>query len=95
MALPAARKGDPEISHCSPMVREGCAETVFVNGRGWSRLGDKNTEHLLPCGVACCYHTFAIVKASKTVFVEGVPAGRKGDPTCTAVAEGSENVLCG
>ena len=50
MGLPAARKADPDIVHCSGPFREECAKTVYVNGRGWSRVGDKNTPHLKPAG---------------------------------------------
>jgi uncharacterized Zn-binding protein involved in type VI secretion len=97
MALPAARKGDKDIVHCSQPYREGCAKTVFVNGRGWSRVGDVNTPHLKPAGDGCIIHQAPIASGSKTVFVEGRLAGRVGDPIidCTAVEEGSKNVLCG
>jgi uncharacterized Zn-binding protein involved in type VI secretion len=93
---PAARKGDPDVSHCTPMVREQCSHDVFVNGRGWSRQGDMNTSHLLP-GDPCPDHTAPIAVGSKTVFVNGRGAGRVGDKIagCTNVAKGSENVICG
>lgn len=97
MGLPAARKADPDIVHCSGPFREECAKTVYVNGRGWSRVGDKNTPHLKPAGDKCITHTAPIASGSKTVIVEGQLAGRQTDPIagCTNVAKGSENVICG
>ena len=90
----AARIGDADIGHCSGMVRAEGSDSVFVNGRGWSCQGHFNTPHLLP-GDPCVPHAAPIVMGSIRVFVNGRGAGRVGDATCTAVAEGSENVFCG
>ena len=94
--MPAVtRKGDADIPHCSPMVRFGASSNVFCNSIRISRQGDLNSPHLLPCGIICCGHAAPIVVGSGTVFVNGVGCGRVGDPTCTAVAEGSDNVFAG
>ena len=95
--MPAAtRIGDADIPHCSGMVRAQGSPNVFVNGRAWSRMGDKNTPHLLP-GDPCPTHSMPIAVGSKTVFINGRGAGRIGDAivACTAVAEGSTNVFAG
>jgi len=96
----AARFGDLDFVHCigNPM-RLGCSWNVFVNGRGWSRQGDYNTPHLLPCycPVCCCVHWAPIALGSITVFVNGRGAGRIYDRIagCTAVMTGSLNVQAG
>jgi len=93
--MPAvARIGDPEIPHCSGMVRAQGSGNVRANGIGISRQGDKNTVHLLP-GSPCPAHSTVISSGSSTVRVNGRECGRVGDPTCTAVASGSPNVSAG
>ena len=96
MAKPACRKtADVDIVHCSVPIRaQGCS-TVIVNGLPWSCFGHLNHPHLLPCPIGCCVHVAPIVKGSPIVICEGRPAGRIGDPTCTAVATGSKNVFAG
>ena len=99
MALPATRLGDKDVFHdCStPMNAEG-SNNVFVNGIPWFLLGMKNTTHIIngsePCNTS---HSANLSSASKTVFVNGIGAGRIKDPfsACTSVAEGSDNVYCG
>lgn len=93
--MPAAtRIGDADIPHCSGMVRAQGSPDVFVNLIPWSRQGDMNTGHLLP-PVPCPAHQAPIVIGSVTVFVNNKGAGRIGDATCTAVAQGSTNVFAG
>ena len=92
---PATRIGDADVPHCSGMVRAVGSENVLVNKIPWSLLTHVNTPHLVPAGTFCAIHNFPIVRGSTTVFVNGLPAGRIGDPTCTAVAAGSPNVICG
>ena len=91
---PAVRKGDPDIPHCSPMVRADGAKTVFVNGRPWSCQGHINTLH---AGNSCSPHAMPIAVGSATVRVEGRGAGRSGDyiTACTACGKGSINVFAG
>ena len=95
--MPAAcRIGHADIPHCSGMVRAEGSPNVYVNGIPWSRMGDVNTPHLLP-GDPCPTHVAPIAVGSRTVFVNGLGAGRIGDGIagCTAVAEGSDNVFAG
>ena len=95
--MPAVtRIGDADIPHCSGMVRAQGSFNVRVNGRGVSRQGDLNTEHLRPPNIPPCPgHSFPIVRGSSSVFINGRQCGRVGDPTCTAVAQGSPNVFAG
>jgi len=98
-ARPACRIGDPDIPHCSPMVRMMGSMNVIVNGRPWSRQLDFNTPHLrpCPCPVCCCIHLMPIALGSWTVRVNWRGAGRMGDGIifCTRVAFGSFNVFAG
>ena len=96
--MPAcARVGDLCITHCSP---PNCAEgspDVFVNGLAWHRQYDKNTIHTRKVGKSCSPHFSILESGSSTVYVNGVQAGRIGDPyiKCTAVAQGSPDVYSG
>ena len=94
---PATRIGDADVTHCSTPFRAEGSPNVNVNGIPWSRQGDHNTVHLLPCGPGCCPHTAPIAVGSSTVFVNGRGAGRIGDGIagCTSVAQGSPNVNAG
>ena len=96
--MPAAtRIGDADVTHCSTPERMVGSPDVFVNGIPWSRQGDINAPHLLPCGPVCCVHVAPIAVGSRTVFVNGKGAGRIGDGIsgCTSVAQGSPNVNAG
>jgi uncharacterized Zn-binding protein involved in type VI secretion len=97
--LPATRIGDADFIHCSVPHRAMGSPNVLVNSIPWSREGDYNDPHLLPCDCppCCCFHAAKISTGSKTVFVNGQGAGRMFDriKKCTAVAQGSPNVLCG
>ena len=94
--MPAlARLGDPDIPHCSGMVRLGHVKTVFANGIPLSCQGHLNTTHVYPAKPFCLPHGRPIIKGSPNVFAEGLPVGRVGDPIlqCTAVMKGSPNVF--
>ena len=96
--MPAAtRIGDADVTHCSTPARMVGSPDVFVNGIPWSRQGDINTPHLLPCPPGCCVHVAPIATGSSTVFVNGKGSGRIGDGIsgCTSVAVGSPNVIAG
>jgi len=96
--MPAAtRIGDADVTHCSTPARMVGSPDVFVNGIPWSRQGDINTPHLLPCPPGCCVHVAPIATGSSTVFVNGRGSGRIGDGIsgCTSVAVGSPNVYAG
>ena len=97
MSQPVARLGDAEICHCSVPFRKGHFKTVFANGIPVSGDGHMNTPHLkpCPCPVCCCVHTASLKATTKSVFCEAIKIGRVGDPTCTAVAQGSPNVFSG
>jgi len=96
-AKQVARLGDREIVHCSVPYRKGHFKTVFANGIPVSGHGHMNTVHLLPCPcpVCCCPHAAPLRATTRSVFCEGIKIGRVGDPTCTAVAQGSPNVFSG
>lgn len=97
--MPAVtRIGDPDVPHCSPMVRAIGSGSVFVNGRPLSFQGCINTVHLIPAGKKCLPHVGAIIAGSTTVKIHsGFGVGRLGDPltACTFVAVGSPNVFAG
>lgn len=97
--MPAVtRVGDPDIPHCSPMVRASGNSTVKVNGRPVSCQGDVNSPHLRPVGKKCKIHSRPIIMGSRTVKAGGRGVGRIGDkvgPGCTAVAGGSNSVFAG
>ena len=95
--MPAVtRVGDPDVDHCSGMVRAEGSGNVFCNGIPVSRQGDNNTGHLLP-GSPCPGHSAPIAIGSTTVFVNKKGCGRVGDAIsgCTSVAVGSSNVFAG
>ena len=91
----AARLGDWCSGHqCFPprQTNEG-SPNVFVNGRGFHRVGDYWPIHR--CGDN--RHSGRLAEGSSTVFVNSMPAGRTGDPiNCgSAIITGSSNVKCG
>ena len=92
-----ARLGHRPRVHSSGTRRKGHFKTVFANGIPVSGHGHMNTPHLKPCAcpVCCCNHAVPLRATSKTVFCEAIPIGRVGDPTCTAVVQGSPNVFSG
>jgi len=94
--MPAvARFGDTCTGHdCFPLRANDQASTsVFINGLGAHRVGDHWQTHC--CGPSC--HDSALAAGSATVFVNGKPLGRIGDPVAcgSAVASGSGNVFAG
>ena len=97
LPLAACRIGDFDLVHCSLPIRAQGSPNVYVNFIPWSRMGDLNFPHLLPCGVGCCVHAAPIGKGSSKVFVNGRGAGRVTDYVlgCTAVATGAPNVFAG
>ena len=94
---PATRIGDADVTHCSTPARMVGSPNVLVNNIPWSRQGDINTPHLLPCPPGCCIHVAPIAVGSKTVIVNGRGAGRIGDgiSACTKVATGSADTFAG
>lgn len=76
-----------------PRPSISAAATVFVNGIAAHRAGDAWAVHC--CGPAC--HSSVLAAGSHTVFAEGQPIGRVGDPVAcgSTVAEGSPDVFAG
>ena len=97
--MPAICRGnsvDSDVTHCSPMSRDGASPDTFVNGTGISRQSDNNTSHLkFPDIPPCPSHSAAIVSGSSKVFINSLGCGRVGDATCTAVATGSADSFAG
>lgn len=73
-----------------------CSGNVFVNGIGAVRETDKVTSHPYPSS-GCKKHEPGLSGGSKTVFINGLEAGRKGDVYgCGAkITSGSGNVNIG
>lgn len=101
--MPAAhRLGDLCTGHdCHPARASDVAcTTVIVNGKGvvgaTSAGKGHYPVHCCPPPVTAC-HDSILAAGSGTVFVEGVPAGRVGDPlSCGGTAaQGSGDVFIG
>jgi len=96
--MPAAsRLGDTCTGHgCWPSRPNTAASaSVFVNGRGWHRLGDGWAVHCCPAIPEC--HGGSLGAGSASVFINGRAAGRVGDAvSCgSSAASGSANVFAG
>lgn len=94
--MPAAhRLQDSCTGHgCWPSRSNAQASAnVFVNGQGWHREGDAWQEHCCPAIPEC--HAGVLAQGSPSVFVNGLSAGRLGDPvSCgSTCATGSPNVF--
>lgn len=95
MGMPACRLGDMCTGHgCFPP--RNCvqgSENVLTNNRPQHRQGDAWSVHC--CGFSC--HASVLAMGSSTVLVNGIPAGRIGDPVAcgSMVMTGSENVIIG
>lgn len=95
--MPAAtREGDLCTGHdaCSPMPLVTYSPNVFINGKGAGRYKDIYEPH--GC-IAHATHQDSIAGGSSTVFINGLPAARIGDPVTLGgtVMEGSEDVFIG
>ena len=78
---PAHRRGDIGSGHgCHfpPTPATGGSPDVYTNGRKQMRVGDAYVPHGCVVGHAPP-HARALAEGSATVFVNGKPAGRKGD----------------
>ena len=94
--MPAvSRMGDVCTGHgCfPPRANTDGSGDVFVNGVGAHRQGDGWESH--QCGDSA--HASALASGSSTVFVNGKPLARIGDPVAcgSAVAMGSSSVFAG
>lgn len=93
--MPAVcRLGDLCTGHgCwPPRPNDQASPNVFVNGIAVHRETDSWAAH---CCVGC--HTSVLQTGSSTVFCNGLPVARIGDPVAcgSLVAQGSPNVFVG
>lgn len=96
--MPAVtRLGDACTGHgCwPPRPSTGASPDVFVNGIAAHREGDAWAPHTCPTIPET--HASVLAAGSTTVFVNGKPLGRIGDPVAcgSSVAVGSANVFSG
>lgn len=92
---PAVRQGDACTGHppCfPPRPNSSWSLDVFINGLGAHRQTDTWPPHAVPL---CIPHPGSTKQGSPTVFVNGLPLARVGDPIdCGSFcAEGSLNVF--
>ena len=80
----------PRISRHKDRCRTGhlCSRTapvlssqrsVFAEGKSILRRGDRVARHFIKSGSFCVAHRAKLRGSSRTVFVAGIPVGRKGD----------------
>lgn len=96
--MPAVtRKGDACTGHgCWPArPSTGASPDVFVNGIAAHRQGDAWAAHTCPSIPQT--HASVLGMGSASVFANGKPLGRVGDPVAcgSSVAAGSANVFAG
>lgn len=94
--MPAvSRKGDTCTGHAGfpPRPSTAGSPNVFINGIAAHRQGDSWASH---CNPNSC-HGSVLANGSSTVFVNGKPLARIGDPVAcgSTVATGSGNVFAG
>ena len=91
------RKGDACTGHgCwPPRASTGASPNVYVNGTAVHRQGDAWAAHTCPSIPQT--HASVLANGSPTVFANGKPLGRIGDPVAcgSSVAAGSANVFAG
>lgn len=96
--MPAVtRKGDACTGHgCwPPRPSTGASANVYANGIAVHRQGDAWAAHT--CPIIPETHASVLANGSATVFANGKPLGRIGDPVAcgSSVAAGSANVFAG
>jgi uncharacterized Zn-binding protein involved in type VI secretion len=94
--MPAAKRlGDICTGHgCwPPRPNVEASPNVFVNGIAAHREGDAWDIHC--CDASC--HSSVLATGSSTVFINGKPAARIGDPVAcgSLVAQGSSDTFIG
>lgn len=96
---PVTRLGDICTGHgCwPPRPCVSASPNVITNGRGTHRRGDSWASHCKPCGKCSCCHGSVLAMGSSTVFANGRPVARIGDPVAcgSLAATGSPNVIAG
>lgn len=95
--MPAvSRLGDLCTGHGGwpPRPSTSASSNVFINGIGAHRVGDSWAVH---CNSLPECHGSVLAGGSSTVFINGKPLARIGDPIAcgSAVASGSSNVFAG
>lgn len=96
MTAAATRKGDMSMGHCfSPRGNTSGAGSVFINGVAAHVAGNTSSWPSHTCGTSS--HPSKTASGSGTVFVEGKPLARIGDPLDCGdmIAQGSSNVFAG
>ena len=91
----AARLNDPDSSDGA--ITGACATTVMINGSPAAVVGSMNRDHA-PYGPPHPPHVpNPIVSGSSTVFFDGKPAARVGDPFACGhvVSAGSPDINIG
>ena len=53
--------------------------TVFANNKPILVRGDRVAQHFIKFGIKCVAHRAKLTGSSRTVFVNGIGVGRKGD----------------
>jgi uncharacterized Zn-binding protein involved in type VI secretion len=80
----------------STTVTDVGSSSVFVNGIGVCRKGDRIKIHTIPSGSSCVPHTAVINVGSSSVFVNGIAIARLGDSADAGnISSGSNNVFAG
>lgn len=94
---PICRLGDSCTGHACfpPRPNIEASGNVYANGIGIHRQSDGWAIHCCPHHTAC--HDSILAMGSQTVYVNGLQAGRIGDPVVcgSAIAQGSPTVYCG
>lgn len=92
-----ARLGDICTGHgCwPPRPSNGASPNVFANGLAVHRKGDSWAPHTCPSIPET--HASVLASGSGSVFANGQPLGRVGDPVAcgSSIATGSSNVFAG
>lgn len=96
--MPAVtRLGDMGSGHgCwPPRPNNGASPNVYVNGIPVHREGDSWAPHTCPTIPET--HSSVLASGSSSVFANGKPVGRIGDPVAcgSTVTQGSGNVFAG
>ena len=70
--------------------------TVFANGKAILVRGDRVAPHKIKIGLRCLPHVAKLTGSSRTVYVQGIGVGRRGDRADKGAMTGaSPNVSAG
>jgi len=105
--LASINTGMPRISRHRDRCRTGhlCSttapvlasqSTVFANGKPILVRGDRVAPHKIKIGIRCLPHVAKLTGSSRSVFVQGIGVGRRGDRADKGAMTGaSSNVSAG